>query len=286
MKKIVLLSILMVAQCFAVSIPKASPGDTRVTYQDFNNDEVTKVYAKDGFVTLIKLQSDERVIDMFTGFADGWEIQDRANFVFVKPRAYISKTDQFVMMPKNPDWNTNLILTTNQRVYVFDLVLVEKQQPLYRVNFDYPADVKQKQEQQMQEEELVKEFYEEVNFVKDKLSNLNNPRNWNFNMKVNPESEEIAPLFAYDDGVFTYLGFDNTKAIPSVFLYDKKNGESILNTSMKEQGEYQILVIHKVAPAMILRAGDKVVGIFNDGYGQNPAPAGTTISKDVTRVIK
>jgi type IV secretion system protein VirB9 len=104
-------------------------------------------------------------------------------------------------------------------------------------------------------------------------------------MKVNKDSQSIAPIFAYDDGIFTYLGFDNTRSIPSVYLWE--NGkESILNTHMKEQGEYQILVIHKVAPKIILRAGDKVVGILNGSFGVNPAPQRTTISDEVYREVR
>jgi type IV secretion system protein VirB9 len=290
MKKTILIATAITAifliSANGASIPKGSQRDSRMTYQDYHADEVVKLYAKDGFITVIKLRSDERIIDMFTGFADGWDIQDRANFVFVKPKAFVNKGEQSsIVFPKNPEWNTNLFLTTNQRVYAFDLVLVEKQQPVYRVDFEYTADVKKQQEQQKEEQKIVEKYYEEVNYVKDKLTNLNNPRNWDFYMRVNPESDDISPVFAYDDGIFTYLGYDNTKSVPSVFLYEK-NAESILNTHMKEQGEYQILVIHKVAPSIILRAGEKVVGIFNRGFGINHAPSGTTISKDVQRVIK
>ncbi|EAL5953234.1 P-type conjugative transfer protein VirB9, partial [Campylobacter coli] len=95
------------------------------------------------------------------------------------------------------------------------------------------------------------------------------PRNWDFYMKVNKGSEDIAPNFAYDDGVFTYLGFDNTKTFPAVFMYD--NGkESILNTHIKKDGNYDVLVVQKIAKQILLRSGDKVVGIFNRGYAKNP----------------
>lgn len=287
MKKIAFMLAVCVYTLLGASIPQGSDYDKRITYEDYNADDVIKIYAKDGFITLINLKSDERVIDMFTGFADGWDIQDRANFVFLKPKAFnLNAGDQSsVIFPTNPEWNTNLVITTTQRVYVFDLVLVEKQQPIYKVNLDYSIDKKQQQKQEEVEQKIVKKYVEEVNFVKDKLNNLNNPRNWNFYMQVNEGSESIAPIFAYDDGIFTYLGYDNTKSIPSVFLYEKES-EGILNMHMKEQGEYQILVVHKVAPAMILRSGSKVVGIFNNGYSVNPAPSGTTISPDVTREIK
>jgi type IV secretion system protein VirB9 len=290
MRKLMLLmafAVFCVQNGFAASVPKSSKSDSRIASQEYNAEDVTKLSVKDGFITTVTLRSDERIIDMFTGFIDGWDIQDRANFIFIKPKAFVRGGGEIVF-PKYPEWNTNLIVTTNQRVYVFDLVLVEKQQPLYKINFNYPVDkVLEAQNQQYKklQQEINKEYEKEVSYIKDKLSNLNNPRNWNFYMKVNKESDNIAPVFAYDDGIFTYLGYDNTKSIPSVFLVEKGK-ESILNTHMKEQGEYQILVVHKVSPEMILRAGEKVVGIFNKGYGANPAPAGNTISKDIQRVLK
>ena len=113
------------------------------------------------------------------------------------------------------------------------------------------------------------------------------PRNWNFVMHVNKGSETIAPEFAYDDGVFTYLGFSTTKTIPSVFLFDEKNQESILNTHLKKDGNYDVLVIHKTAEKILLRSGDKLVGIFNQAYARNPLDRTyTTKSKNVVREIK
>ena len=88
-------------------------------------------------------------------------------------------------------------------------------------------------------------------------------------MKVNQGSENITPNFAYDDGVFTYLGFDNTKIFPAVFAYELGK-ESILNTHIKKDGNYDVLVIHQTLPKILLRSGDKVVGIFNRGYTKNP----------------
>ena len=88
-------------------------------------------------------------------------------------------------------------------------------------------------------------------------------------MNVNKGSEDIRPNYAYDDGVFTYLGFDNTKTFPSVFMYENEK-ESILNTHVKKDGKFDVLVIHKTTPMILLRSGNKLVGILNKGYAKNP----------------
>ena len=89
-------------------------------------------------------------------------------------------------------------------------------------------------------------------------------------MHVNKGSDTIAPDFVYDDGVFTYIGFNSTKTIPSIFLFDEANKESILNTHLKKDGNYDVLVVHKIAQKLLLRSGDKLVGIMNNSYGKNP----------------
>lgn len=105
-------------------------------------------------------------------------------------------------------------------------------------------------------------------------------------MKVNKGSEDISPNFAYDDGVFTYLGFDSTKSFPAVFSYEKGK-EGILNTHIKKDGDYDVLVVHKVLPQILLRSGDKVVGVFNKGYAKNPIRKTRETSNDneVERVL-
>ena len=107
-------------------------------------------------------------------------------------------------------------------------------------------------------------------------------------MHVNKGSETIAPDFAYDDGVFTYLGFNSTKTIPSVFLYDETNKESILNTHLKKDGKFDVLVIHQTAKQILLRSGNKLVGIMNSGYAKNPLEqtretTGKSVSREITQ---
>ena len=121
--------------------------------------------------------------------------------------------------------------------------------------------------------------------IKKELERVTVPRNWDFYMNINPGSDDIAPDFAYDDGVFTYLGFDSTKTIPSVFRFENEE-ESILNTHIKKDGNYDVLVVHKISPMIILRSGKKIVGILNGGYAKNPIPATKeTSSEQIKREV-
>lgn len=273
MKKIILIFLLTNICVWALNIPKTSSFDKRIAYAIYNANDVFQINAKNGYVSVLEFSIDERIINTATGFAEGWDLIEKDNLLFIKPKAYKTQliqddvggsqsSQEFIVDPNPTDWKTNLIVITNLNTYVFDLKLVTKNNnTTYKLSFSYPQ----------KDLEATREFLEaqEQENIRTELNKNTIPRNWDFYMKVNKGSEDISPNFAYDDGVFTYLGFDNTKTFPSAFMYD--NGkESILNTHIKKDGNYDVLVIQKTTKQILLRSGDKVVGIFNRGYAKNP----------------
>lgn len=277
----------------ALSIPKKSKYDKKIAYAVFNANDVFQVSAANGYVTVLEFGQDERIITISTGFSDGWDLIEHQNLLFIKPKAYTTKlihsenpeegnaVSDIVVDPTPSAWKTNLIVTTNLNMYVFELNLSSSKK-IYKLSFSYPD------REQANFDELQRKLDEQIE--KDELdASLNRvsvPRNWDFYMKINKGSEDISPNFAYDDGVFTYIGFDNTKSFPAVFAYE--NGkESILNHHIKKDGNYDVLVIHKTLPKILLRSGDKVVGIFNKGYAKNPLSKTPQTSNDseVERVL-
>lgn len=278
---------------FALQTPKASKYDKKITYAVFNAHDVFKISAENGYVTVVEFDKDERIVNTATGFNEGWELTDRGNLLFIKPKAYTTKyiqnenpeeqnaVSEIIVDPTPNQWKTNLIVTTNLNMYVFDLVLSSNNK-IYKLSFSYPQK-EQKNIQQLQAQ-LQKQIEEDK--LDNSLNRVSPPRNWDFYMKVNKGSEDITPNFAYDDGVFTYLGFDNTKTFPAVFSYE--NGqESILNTHIKKDGNFDVLVIHKITKQILLRSGNKIVGIFNRGYAKNPLDKTpqTSNDKEVERVL-
>ncbi|TLT05280.1 MULTISPECIES: P-type conjugative transfer protein VirB9 [Aliarcobacter] len=291
MKQLVFFTIFTINVLFAIDIPKSTLFDKRVVYTNFNKDDVFQIFAKNGYTTVIQFAEDERILDMASGFSSGWDIQDRRNFVFIKPKSYESNfavdelgetiNKKMIIDPNQNDWKTNLIVLTNKREYVFNLDLNIDKNSYFKFTFKYPEDELYKKQQK---DKLKKEFLEE-NEIKEELNRTAIPRNWDYYMNQNKDSENISPTFAYDDGQFTYLGFNNTKDIPSVFLYENDK-ESILNTHIKKDGNYDVLVIQKTAKQFVLRSGDRIVGIWNKSFGINSKEVQqTTISKDVQREL-
>lgn len=293
MKRLILLYLIITSIAFAIEIPKATLYDKRIVYTDFNKDDVFQLYGKNGFTTVIQFANDEVVLDMASGFSQGWDIEDRRNFIFIKPKAYESQfaVDEFgeavnkksIIEPNSKDWKTNLIVLTNKREYVFNLDLNVEHSSYYKLTFKYPQDEMLQEQQKLIKQELEQEKQN----IQTELNRNSIPRNWDYYMNINPESENISPIFAYDDGQFTYLGFDSTKDIPSVFLYEHEK-ESILNSHIKKDGNYDVLVIQKTASKIVLRSGKRIVGIWNKSFGINPLeePKTTNSPSLVREVIK
>ena len=277
----------------AVDIPRTSRFDDRMQYINYNGSDVTEIRAKDGFVTAISFADDETIEDIAIGFSGGWEVKDNRNNVYIRPKA-LQQGENGFFEPKAGEWDTNLLIVTNKRNYAFDLKLVNdnKDRSAYFMKFAYPTEeqLKRNAEAKAKAEknrEIAKQKAEqaETEAVNQSLNKFTVPRNWDYTMRVGKDSREIAPKSAYDDGVRTYIGFDTTNSIPSVFYYQGEQ-EMMSNTSVKKQGNYTVIVVHKTASRFILRSGEQVVGVINYGFGKNPTSQVSTTTNQVIREVK
>lgn len=297
MKKVILILWIALTPIFALNIPENSKDDRRVTFANYNANDVVRVNAQAGFVSVIEFAKEENIINLATGFSEGWDLTAKGNLLFITPKAVITKQNvseesengeqkqtqkDITIQPNQSQWKTNLVVSTNYGMYVFELNL-NSSSNLYKLTFVYP----QKELEKMKEISKAIEEKTDQAIVDSALNRTAIPRNWEFYAKVTEGSETIMPNYAYDDGVFTYLGFDNTKTFPSVFGVDN-GAEEILNTHIKKDGNYDVLIIQKTMSKIVLRSGDKVVGILNKGYGKNPPEKTQETSNDemVERMLK
>lgn len=104
-------------------------------------------------------------------------------------------------------------------------------------------------------------------------------------MRVNEkfDSRRIAPDFAYDNGVFTYIGFNSSKVFPAPFMY-KDGKEQTLSFNVQTKGKYKIMVVHSVNDKFVLRYGNSVVGVVNQSFGKIITDQINTASPNVERV--
>ena len=264
-------------------MPQASRYDSRIQYVQYNSGDVVIVRTLPGMGTRIVFGAGEEVIDVGSGFTQGWEFLSSDNHLYLKPKSVRTGTGQEarVMEPTAGVWDTNLMVRTSRRMYDFDLKLLssagnsgkspQNQCVAYRVEFQYP-----------EEEAAAKAKASEKAKAQVKLDEKAAPRNWAYSMQVGEASEGIAPTMAYDDGRFTYLKFPNNRDFPSVFLVAADKTESLVNTHV----EKDVLVIQRVARELVLRLGNSVVGVYNEKYDvDGVAPTDGTTVPGVKRVI-
>ena len=202
-------------------LPKPRPFDSRITTAQYNPENVVRVRAQIGYVTLIQLEEGEKSnAQVGIGDSEAWGISSIDNNIFLKPTKF------------NP--STNLIITTNKgRTYSFKLVI--SKHPHY----------------------IVKMEHEKPKTGEDVATNApctQGPMNFNWNKWGH---DAIAPSYMWDDGRFTCLKFDKNLEIPVVYQISPEGEQSLVNYSFKND----TMIIHSVSNEYRLRLGSQVVGL-------------------------
>jgi len=268
----------------ALDVPTSSRYDNRIQYVNYNAGDVVMVRALAGLGVRIVFGDDEEIVDVASGFTQGWEFNERRNILYIKPKS-VQPDEETVLAPQSGQWDTNLMVTTNKHMYDFDLKLMagngndgqsaSVHRVAYRVQFLYPEQEREKKHAQAL-----------AQAAQAKLDAASTPVNWHYSMHVGKNSEGIAPTMAYDDGRFTYLRFPNNRDFPTVFLVAPDKSESLVNSHI-DPAASDVLVVHRVAKELVLRLGSAVVGIYNESYDADGiAPAHGTTVPDVQRIIK
>jgi len=230
------LSLASFSPVYAAYNPVPSRKDSTIQYANYYPDEVYNIYTQYGMVSVVEMEADERLdgdsAALALGDATAWTL-------VVKGRNIIFKPNQ-----KSPD--TNLVISTNKRTYVFNLRLADQDNLTTLLRFYYPLDSRK--------EALLNKVGSATKPIMKK-----NEAYFGYGDYI---GRQLRPTAMWDDGLFTYLEFDNAKELPAVFKVSPDGTESIVNTHV----EGKKLVIHEIAQTFYLRLGRAVLGIENKGY--------------------
>lgn len=248
--------------CSALEKPTTSRLDRRVQYTEFKEGQVYPVNAVNGIITSIIFAEGEKVLDYGSGYSTAWEFVARGNHFFLKPKAF--------------QGTTNLVVVTDKRTYLFDVKLVGKRSSAtYSLTFRYPADEASKAQEEAQKKTVDALLNRSaVPNTEEEQTDTKLNRIYTENFGSSELSKEIAPLEVFDDGLFTYLKFDRQTDFPAVYRVSDSDEETLLNSHV--QGDY--LVIHGVYRELRLRAGQAVVGIYNEAFTGSGIRSGTAVS--------
>jgi type IV secretion system protein VirB9 len=218
-------------------IPRPGSGDPRIYVVDYDPAQVVELRATMGYQTFVEFSPDEHIENVAVGDATGWQITPNraANLLFVKPMGEVP--------------TTNMTVVTNYRHYEFELN-VRPHAPagdrsiVYTLRFQYPEVA--------------------VARVEAKPATPEPPP---LPKVVNSAysydgSSKILPARIFDDGHATYFEFHEGEAYPAIFSVDGEKNEVVVNSYMRDG----YVVADVVARGFVLRQGNDVTHVYNDGF--------------------
>lgn len=242
--------VLLVGMVAAAAGPLAAAGAMQEYH--YQPDRIYEVRTGLGITTQVVLDPNDDVADYSTGFSSGWELNRRDNVFYLKP--------------KNVDVDTNLMVRTARRAYVFELKVVstdwtaleqaKRAGVQYKVTFTYPKD-----------ESFAEEDVPDASYP-GQSTRMQPGRAYNFNYSYATRSKQpwLVPVSVYDDGRFTYVempdlsGFP-TGNFPAVYGRETRRGEDfVLNTTV----EKNTIIVHGTYNYLVIRHGENTVGLRRD----------------------
>lgn len=230
---------------------------------DFAAGVVYPAVTSPGFVTTIALRPGEQLVTASAGDTTRWALEP------VETGAGATKQTLVLLKPRKPLLRTNLVITTDQRVYQLDLASVESGAYHTMIAWDYP--------------------FGDVVAIRNQVSGADAKRQvtvgrgldlgrLNFNyliLKQKGPTPRWTPLRAFDDGAKTYIQFPPAAGVteaPPLFVLGRHGDAQLVNYRVK--GTYY--VVDRLFDRAELRVGEKpqtIVRIVRAEPRDSVAPA-------------
>lgn len=204
---------------------------------NYAEDNSYQIFVKEDFITVIKLEANEDVLYIAGGNTEGFMLdqtrggKDGSSLVYIKPLF--------------EDLDTNIIITTDKRVYYFD-VKTSKSMFNPMVRFNYPLET---QIIAYADETRVKELTAPITTDK-KLSETmsyipsNEVRDLNYEIK---DSNIISPDLVYNNGVKTFVRMKKgIQEMPILEVLDANGKPEKVNQRVEEKDGYKFFIVDKI----------------------------------------
>lgn len=204
---------------------------------NYAEDNSYQIFVKEDFITVIKLEANEDVLYIAGGNTEGFMLdqtrggKDGSSLVYIKPLF--------------EDLDTNIIITTDKRVYYFD-VKTSKSMFNPMVRFNYPLET---QIIAYADETKVKELTAPITTDK-KLSETmsyipsNEVRDLNYEIK---DSNIISPDLVYNNGVKTFVRMKKgIQEMPILEVLDANGKPEKVNQRVEEKDGYKFFIVDKI----------------------------------------
>lgn len=261
----------------------AQTADPRLRELQFDPRAVVTVAVKRGVVTHVVLDADETITEVGAGLGGDcskaeavWCVAAQAGgrHIFVKPKSGASVPN-------------NLAVVTDRRTHAFRFVVLpddDARPPVYRLvvkataprlaaETATPAPARAALLELPLTATVPPPSAEEQ--VAERLKAAVQVLNSSYSVAEGAASRDIVPALIFDDGRFTYMRFPGNREVPAVFHVLSDGSETLVNTRMEDD----LLVVDRVSRRLMLRAGQAVVGVWNEAFDLDGVPAadGTTV---------
>lgn len=263
MKKLIFLFVFLMTtlSAHAEQLPSFT-ADTRMQVFNYRTDDVFVIRTKIGHSSLIQFEDGETIHDdggLGIGEARDWSIAVRGNNVFFKPLQ--------VSAP------TNMIIVTNKRTYAFALYATMAEDMTYVARFNYPQEKASQAPAKAMPVSFQRVKQGDTSYLIDAKINTAYVKRGNL---------ELAPTAMWDNGLFTYLQYNNAKELPSVYKVMPDGSEALVNTHI----EADTMIIHETNHLYRLRLGGAVAELANQKLRDNGFNHYGTSVNDLERVEK
>ncbi|MGF6872707.1 TrbG/VirB9 family P-type conjugative transfer protein [Paraburkholderia sp. MM5477-R1] len=250
----------------ALETPRSCGSDPHIQCATYDPNQAYRVATMPGRVVMIQFEPGEHIIDSGEGIGDGkaWHVAINDSGALLKPGA---------LQPE-----TNLVLVTNRRTYSLSLADVSGGQPAtWMLRFDYPDTKAKLTAAQQRRQEAVSAALSGqqgngpavpasiaggANAVRRAAAQAvtsASAANMQYMMRGD---RALAPTALWDDGRFTYFKYATARDLPTIFTKLPDGSEATANFHM----EGDTVVVHEVSQSFVIRYGQSVLGIRNDGY--------------------
>lgn len=175
-------------------------------------------------LSVISLEKGEMVTNVSSGDPTRW------SYALAYSGEDKDKQAHIMIKPSQPSISTDLVITTDKRMYMLKLISTSNGKYLRNITFWYP-------------EEIQKNLQDQSNFPNnDAQSALPNIRlnNLNFNYKVNSSflsSPSWKPTRVFDDGEHTYIQLSDSVSssdLPALYIEDNSGQQELVNYRFKK----------------------------------------------------
>lgn len=218
------------ARAMATQDPKLSGYVNAVMMYQYEPGEVYKVDTSPGFITTIELQPGEKLVSMAAGDTQRWILGNTLVGTGPKQRVVI------LLKPLSPHLQTNVVVTTNKRVYMLDARSFPGDSYQSGISWTYPN-------QELRDlEQTAQQTTGQQSTVANPSLNLGN-LDFGYHIKtVQGSKPSWFPQQVFNDGKKTYIRFPDdlsTTNAPPLFIVEHGNQVGLVNYRVK--GDYYIV---------------------------------------------